>query len=317
MSKPSLIEQLDRGIDEIVAGRGVAPSVEEPQLAALLELASALCDLPDREFRKRLGSRLEREAVIMKTGVDPIPAGFHTITPYIVTADAVRMIEFVKNAFGAVETFRTEGPGGRIHAEVRIGECMMMIGGGGQPKPAAIHLFVDNVDEVFQRAVSAGATSLMEPKDLPYGERTGAVEDASGTEWYIASPIGPDPRPEGFRTFAICLHPTGAAKLIDFLERAFDAAVVLRHDSPEGVVLHAKVRIGDTIVEMGEAHGQWQDKPSMIYMYVPNVDAAYKRAIDAGGKSIAAPADHDYGDRSGGIEDPVGNQWYIATHIGG
>jgi uncharacterized glyoxalase superfamily protein PhnB len=177
-------------------------------------------------------------------------------------------------------------------------------------------VFVENVDDVFRRAVEAGATSVVEPADLPYGERIGCVRDASGTEWYIASPLGADPRPEGFRTFAMYFHPVGTARFIEFLRNAFGAVEVVRHDSPEGAVLHAKVRIGDTIVELGEAHDQWQGLKSMVYMYVPDVDAAYERALRAGATSLMPPADQPYGDRSAGVEDEFGHQWYMATHIG-
>jgi PhnB protein len=69
-------------------------------------------------------------------------------------------------------------------------------------------------------------------------------------------------------------------------------------------------------MEMGEAHDQWQPMSSMIYMYVPNVDAVYERAVRAGARPVNAPANQSYGDRTASVEDPAGNQWYIATHIG-
>jgi len=80
-------------------------------------------------------------------------------------------------------------------------------------------------------------------------------------------------------------------------------------------VLHAKIRIGDSVVEVGEPRGWWQPTPSMMYLYVPDCDALYDQAIKAGAKSIYAPVDHEYGDRSGGVVDEWGNQWYMATPI--
>jgi PhnB protein len=90
------------------------------------------------------------------------------------------LIEFAKWALGAEERYRTVGSAGSIHAEVRIGESMMIGGGGGgtswsgPSKPTAIHLFVDNVDEVFKRAVETGAAALVEPADLLMAKGPGA-----------------------------------------------------------------------------------------------------------------------------------------------
>ena len=108
----------------------------------------------------------------------------------------------------------------------------------------------------------------------------------------------------------------GAAKQIEFLEQAFGAEEQFRHASAEGMIYHAKVRVGNSIVEMGEAHGQWQPVPAMFMMYVDDVDAWYARALRAeGAVSESKPADQPYGDRVGAVKDPFDNIWYIATHI--
>ena len=73
--------------------------------------------------------------------------------------------------------------------------------------------------------------------------------------------------------------------------------------------------MGDSVVEMGEAHGPYQPMPSMFYLYVPNVDELYSRALSAGATSIGPPVDQPYGDRSAAIKDAFGNTWYIATHF--
>ena len=88
-----------------------------------------------------------------------------------------------------------------------------------------------------------------------------------------------------------------------------------KHASPDGVVHHAVVRVGDSVVEMGEAHDKYEPMPAMFYVYVPNMDNVYKQALAAGATSFQEPTDQFYGDRNAGVQDPFGNKWYIATHI--
>ena len=123
--------------------------------------------------------------------VKAIREGFHTVTPYLMVREAVNLVEFVKQAFGATELFRTTGSAGGLHAEVRIGDLMVMIGGGGawngEPMPAAIYLYMDDVDAVYKQALQAGATSITKPADQPYGDRVAGVKDPFGNVWYIAT----------------------------------------------------------------------------------------------------------------------------------
>lgn len=257
-----------------------------------------------------------------KSGVSPIPKGYRTLTPYLVARDAPGLIDFVKQVFGAEESFRAIGSAGGIHCEVRIGNSMMMIGGGGpeliwrgEPIPMAFHIYVEDTDAVYDRALKAGAESIQGPADQDYGERSGSVKDQFGNHWYIATLQGGSYRPEDAPTVQPYLHPVRALPVIEFLKRAFGAREVARHASPDGVIHHAKLRIGDGALEMGEAHGPYQPMPGMFYLYVPNVDAVYRQAIEAGAASISEPTDQSYGDRSGGVKDVFGNQWHIATHI--
>jgi uncharacterized glyoxalase superfamily protein PhnB len=81
------------------------------------------------------------------------------------------------------------------------------------------------------------------------------------------------------------------------------------------VIHHATVKVGDSYMELGDAHGPYQPTARMFYLYVPNCDELYLRTIAAGGKSIAEPTDHPYGDRSGAVKDAFGNEWWIATHM--
>jgi uncharacterized glyoxalase superfamily protein PhnB len=123
------------------------------------------------------------------------------------------------------------------------------------------------------------------------------------------------PVPKGYHTVTPYLVVKGVARLIDFLKRAFEAKVVDRMEGPGGSVAHASVRIGDSMVMMGEAHGKWKAMPAMIYLYVKDTDATYKRALRAGATSVMKPADQFWGDRHGGVKDGCGNQWWISTHI--
>jgi PhnB protein len=125
--------------------------------------------------------------------VKAIREGFHTVTPYLIVHEAENLVDFVKQVFGATELFRGIGSAGGLHAEVRIGDSMLMIGGGGawkgEPAPANLYLYLNEVDTVYQRALQAGADSISEPADQPYGDRVAGVKDPYGNVWYIATHI--------------------------------------------------------------------------------------------------------------------------------
>jgi PhnB protein len=233
MAKRSLADRLDRIVAEMFAAdHGAGMGVRDHRLAGLARLADDLRDLPRPSFRERLKSDLERRA-----GMSAIRAGFRTITPYVMVPQAEEMIDFVKSVFGAQEVFRGTGSAGGVHAEVRIGDSMMMIGGGGAfrgtPTPTALQYYVPNADEVYARAIAAGATASLDLMEQ-WGDRFGAVRDPFGNDWIISTHLGPRYVPEGLGDVTIYLHPVGAAKLIGFLKEAFGAAEFVRHDSPEG-----------------------------------------------------------------------------------
>lgn len=123
------------------------------------------------------------------------------------------------------------------------------------------------------------------------------------------------PIPEGYHTVTPYLIGHGTAELIDFLKKSFGAEEKERHMRPDGAIMHAEVRIGDSIVMMGEASDQFKAMPTSIHLYVEDVDAAYTRAVQAGGTSLREPADQFYGDRNAGVVDASGNQWWLATHV--
>ena len=122
-------------------------------------------------------------------------------------------------------------------------------------------------------------------------------------------------QPKGFHTVTPYLVVEGAARLIDFLEEAFDAELVERMPAPGDRVGHAEVRIGDSVVMLADAHGEHKPMQMMLYVYVDDVDVTYQRALTAGASALQPVADQFYGDRSGGVRDPLGNVWWIATHI--
>ncbi|HEU4629732.1 MAG TPA: VOC family protein [Gemmatimonadaceae bacterium] len=129
------------------------------------------------------------------------PAGYHTITPGLIVRDAARAIDFYTRAFGAEEVTRMSGPdGGILHAEIRIGDSIVMLGeeneqwGTRSPlstngNPGSLHIYVDDVDAAFARALGAGATVKQPLEDAFWGDRYGKVRDPFGHEWGLATRI--------------------------------------------------------------------------------------------------------------------------------
>jgi PhnB protein len=123
------------------------------------------------------------------------------------------------------------------------------------------------------------------------------------------------PIPEGYHTVTPYLTVADAEAQIDFLKKAFGGEETYRHKDNQGRVSHAEVRVGNSMLMIGQARDQWTPRPAMFYLYVEDVDAVYKRAVEAGAKPVQEIANQAYGDRSGGVEDSLGNQWWIGTHI--
>jgi PhnB protein len=324
MSEIELTERLDQAIDALLAApKGERPADVDQEIAELLAIAVELRDLPRADFKARLKAELI-EATSETIEKDLESAGSkirRTVTPYIIVSDVHQEIDFIQRAFGAEGKVYGLGSQGGYHSEYRIGDSMLMIGGGGEgskwkgtPVPCAFHLYVENVDGVYQQAMEAGATSLMRPTDMEYGERSASIEDAGGNQWFLATAFGDSYVPQGLPNLMPCLFPIGAPKMIDFLKQAFNAEELGVHRLPDGVVKHATVKIGNSVVEMGEAHGRWQPRPMHFMMSVEDADEAYTRAMKAAGAiSIQAPANQPYGGRTGTIQDPFGNTWYLSS----
>ena len=255
-------------------------------------------------------------------GVSPVPAGFRMVTPYLVAADGNALLDFARDVFDGEELMRANTPIGGVHGEMRIGDSVLMMGGGtpgrkfpGTLQPNALHVYVKDADAVTTKAVEAGATLIDGVRDQDYGERSSTIKDAAGNYWYIATAKGESYVPKGLHNVNPYLHPRRAEPLISFLKRAFGAEEVAKYASPDGVVHHAVIRVGDSVIEMGEAHGRYESMPAMFYLYVPNMDDVYKRALAAGATSFQEPTDQPYGDRNAAVSDAFGNKWYIATHV--
>jgi len=127
--------------------------------------------------------------------------------------------------------------------------------------------------------------------------------------------MAPKPIPDGYHAVTPCLTVPKIAQVIEFLKQTFDAISTECHTTPDGRIMHAEVRIRDSVVMLGEPPTPDAARPSNLYVYVADVDATYKRALAAGGKSVMEPANQFYGDRHGGVLDPAGNQWWIATRV--
>ena len=122
------------------------------------------------------------------------PEGYTSVSPYLVVENAAGTIGFVQRVFDAVELRRFPGPAGRVmHAEVRIGDTVVMIADGMPPDwpavPAHVHVYVEDVDATFRRALEAGAEPVQEPVKKDDADRRGGVRDAGGTTWWIATKV--------------------------------------------------------------------------------------------------------------------------------
>lgn len=310
MTDRPLSDRLDEFIDAIVGHGDATGALRDPDLAPLARMAADLRHYPSPGFKARLRAELQRRATM--TTVTAVREGFTTVTPYIRVPDA-GLVDFLARTFDAQETFSGRGGGGGMHREVRIGDSMLMIGegtgtGGVMPVSAmAFHVFVQDADATFRRAIAAGGTSVHEPADYSYGERAGFVRDRFGNHWYIATPLGPQSVGHALRTVTPMLHVRDGVSYVDFLKRALDAAEELRHEEPPGRLRYARLRIGDAAVELT----QNEPMTGAFMLYVADPDAAYQRALAAGATSLMEPSNQPYG-RVAGVGDAVGNQWFFS-----
>jgi PhnB protein len=315
-----LSDRLDAVVDTLIARGDASAALRDAELAPLARIAADLRHYPNRDFTARLRARLERRTAMTTALAGPAEAGhdinvregFTTVTPYVWVPDR-GLADFLVRVFDAVETSVMDNPGHGIHRELRVGNSMVMIGETGdqkaalQNRPVAFHVFVEDVDATFAKAIAAGGASMGDPEDRPYGERSGFVRDAYGNHWYIATVTSAEAMARAQRTVVPYLHSRDVAGYIDFLTRAFGAVEEERHEVSPGLIPYARVRIGDAAVEFGTT----DPMPGSYFLYVADPDAVYEQALAAGAQSLSAPADRPSG-RIAFVEDPVGNHWYIA-----
>jgi PhnB protein len=158
----------------------------------------------------------------MPAKVKPIPEGERAATPYLIVSNAAEMLDFYKKVFGAIETMRLKQPDGRIgHAQMTINGASIMLSDefpdmgflspkslGGARSPVSIHLYFENVDDVYKKALAAGATSLREPADQFYGDRNAQVRDPSGHCWDISMRIEEVSPEEMGKRFKAMVNPS-------------------------------------------------------------------------------------------------------------
>lgn len=123
------------------------------------------------------------------------------------------------------------------------------------------------------------------------------------------------PIPEGYHSLTPILTVEDATSLINFLKQVFDASEEEVYKGPDGRVVHAELTIGDSIIMLSDANSQFPAFGSMVNVYTEDVDASYRRALAAGATSLREPSNQFYGDRTAGVKDKHGNQWWIATHV--
>jgi PhnB protein len=136
----------------------------------------------------------------------------------------------------------------------------------------------------------------------------------SGDAFQKEAAVSTEYKPAGYTSVSPYLIVAGAGRVIDFLKQAFDATELRRYDMPDGTIMHAEIRVDDSVVMMGDAGGPHQPVTSHIHVYVRDVDDCYRRALAVGGVSVQEPQTRAGDpDKRGGVKDPAGNTWWIGT----
>jgi PhnB protein len=260
------------------------------------------------------------------------------VYPYLIVRGAAAAIEFYRTVFGAEEIFRLPQPeDGRIgHAELKLGPITIMLADEfpelGIRSPLAfggtgttLHLHVDDVDTLAERALHAGATMVREPADYDHGERQCRVRDPFGHEWLLGHEIekssqkGTPPRREVKSTVGAgrpnlfpCLRFRDEHAAMDWLERAFGFERHAVYADDDGIILHVELKLGPGILMLGSAP---EDQLGYsIYVYVEDLDAHYACAREAGAEITRPLADTSYGTREYGARDLDGHLWFFGTY---
>jgi PhnB protein len=274
-----LIDQLDQAVTQLLATRVVTVATEDPELLPLLHVAAGLRQLPREDFKAKLKADLERRSS-MATLAEPVTSLRTVAFSRLSFKNAAKAIDFYKDAFGAKETFRFENEFGIGHAEIMIGDSVIMIANewpeGGRFSPettgssaVSMALQVPDVDGFVEHAVAAGAKLQGEIKDQFYGRRDANLLDPFGYTWSVSTvkeemsleemhrrfnammkgqekkKPAVNPVPKGYTTLTTYLVAQDADGLIDFMTKAFGAEETFRTGPGAEGGLHAEVKIGD------------------------------------------------------------------------
>jgi PhnB protein len=305
MADEPVIELLDSFIEAMLSGG--------PQLSApvpWIDVVSRLRHLPNENFKKRLKTELQRRTTMPQLATKPASAAARSVTPYITVANGDRLIEFLKETFGAEERERDSKSQGNYPAEVQIGDFTLVVDRsdalGIEASLSALKVYVANCDVAYKAALGAGAVSLAAPATKPYGERSCLVRDESGNIFGIATPTSPGKKESRVLP---CLFPPKGRPYLDFLKSTFGAEETEFFES-RGHLLHAAFHIGDTKFEMADLPRGWKREASAYIIRVPDIDATWERAMSAGATSVRWPAHRPNGGREAALQDPAGYIWY-------
>src|SRR5213595_2366234 len=123
------------------------------------------------------------------------------------------------------------------------------------------------------------------------------------------------PIPEGFHAITPYLFAHGASRLIEFISAAFEGELIFQQQRPDGAIMHATIRIGDSMLMLADPTAEFGAMPSSIYLYVTDCDDVYHTGLNTGGVAVFPMMTLPYGERYVGIKDPCGNIWWVATHV--
>src|SRR5450631_2469954 len=278
------IDKLDQAVTELLAAPGTRLQSGDPELMPLLRVAAELRRLPREDFKARLKSDLQRKSS-MATTTEPIAAVRTGVSPRLTFKDVVKAISFYESAFGAKETFRFETEQGIGHAEIMIGDSVVMLAeewpDGGRyssetlgASPVIMALQVPDVDAFAAHAVSAGAKLQGQIADQFYGRRDANLIDPFGYTWSVSTvkeemsleemhrrframmgevkkKPAVDPVPKGYSTLTTYLVAQDADGLIDFITKTFGAEETFRSGPGSEGGLHAEVKVGDSMLMVG------------------------------------------------------------------
>jgi uncharacterized glyoxalase superfamily protein PhnB len=259
------------------------------------------------------------------------PCPNNDVSPYLMVKKVQPIIDFLTKAFDAKEIRRDTKDGRVRHAEVQICDSIVMMGEAeeGTANPIDVHVYVPNVDEVFQKAKALGGQVVMEPAKKEDPDRRGGLKDPAGAAtWWIGTQVevkendgtNGDPKLLSWKPqsnnvvspYIVSNHPD---ETIKFAQAVFDATI-LRKMEKDGKIHHAELKIGDSVVMVGDV-GSDKSIPIDIHVYVPDVDYTFERAKKAGGKVNMEVAQMDGDtDRRGGIQEAAGVvTWWIGSQV--